>query len=52
MPTNDEHREMLERPDLSDKEVDEFRRDLQAFISQFLDHYFRKEFEPDEGYRE
>jgi hypothetical protein len=43
-----EWRELLGRKDLTDEEVAEFVQDLQNFAGQFLDEYFRDEFEPDE----
>jgi hypothetical protein len=48
MPTNDEWRKALGRPDLSNKEVEEFAQGIRNLIAQHLDHYFREEFEPDE----
>jgi hypothetical protein len=44
----DQWRQLLGREDLSDAEVAEFVQDLRNFASQFLDEYFRDEFEPDE----
>src|SRR2546423_639658 len=42
MLTNDEYRVLLERPDMSDKEVNALRAGLQAFLGQFLDEYFQE----------
>ena len=48
MPSNDDYRRILERPDMTDAEVDELHRGLQALISQVLDEYFREELESDD----
>lgn len=48
MPSDEEWRRMLGQPDLTDEEVAEFVKSLRTFIRQFLDDYFRDEFEPDE----
>lgn len=48
MPSNEEWRRILADQHLSEEEVDEFVRTLRAFIGQFLDNYFRDEFESDE----
>ncbi len=46
MPTNDEWRQILgER--LTDAEVAEFAAGVRTLVAQFLDDYFRDEFEPD-----
>jgi multidrug efflux pump subunit AcrA (membrane-fusion protein) len=46
-PPNEEWRRPLSQPDLTDDEIEEFRRDLRAFLGAFLDEYFRQEFGPD-----
>ncbi len=48
MPSNEEWRKLLARDDLTDAEIAEFVQDLRNFLSQFLDDYFRDEFEPDD----
>ncbi len=40
-------RTLLGRDDMTDTEVAEFLQDLRNFLSQFLDEYFREEFEKD-----
>jgi hypothetical protein len=40
MLTNDDYRQLLKRPDMSDKEVTEFRTDLEIFLNEVLDEYF------------
>jgi hypothetical protein len=44
----DECRRLLGRDDLTDAEVAEFLRDLEAFLGQILDDFFRDAFEPEE----
>ena len=44
----EECRKLLGRGDLTDAEVAEFLRELRNFLGQFLDDFFRKEFERDE----
>lgn len=48
MPTHDEWKHLLRGHGLSDAEVDEVVTVLRAFLSQFLDDYFRDEFLSDE----
>jgi hypothetical protein len=48
MITNDEWRKALNRPDLSDKEMEEFAQGIRNIIAQHLDHYFHEEFESDD----
>ena len=36
------------REDLTDEEVIEFAQGVRNIVAQFLDEYFRDEFEPDE----
>jgi hypothetical protein len=48
MPSIEEWRPILARQHLPDDEVEEFVEALRAFIGQFLDDYFRDEFESDE----
>ncbi len=45
MLTNDEIRRIMQQPELTDKEVDEFLSSLRAFLSQVLDAYFESEFD-------
>ena len=42
---------MLERPDMSDKEVEGFRLGIKRVIDTFLDDYFEAEYKPDEDTR-
>ena len=42
----DECRRLMGRPDLTDEEVSEFLADLDAFLEQVLDDFFRDEFGP------
>jgi hypothetical protein len=44
----EEWRKLLGRQDLTDEEMAEFVQDLRSFLNQFLDDYFREEFEPDD----
>jgi hypothetical protein len=44
----EECRQLLGREDLTDAEVAEFLRELRNFLGQFLDDFFREEFQPDE----
>lgn len=44
----EECRKLLGREDLTDAEVAEFLQDLRNFLGQFLDDFFRDEFEPDD----
>ena len=44
----DECRQLLGRDDLTDAEVAEFLRDLDAFLGHILDDFFRDAFDPDE----
>lgn len=44
----EECRKLLGREDLTDAEVAEFLQDLRNFLSQFLDDFFRDEFQSDE----
>lgn len=48
MLTVEECRKLLGREDLTDAEVAEFLQELRNFLSQFLDDFFRAEFDPDE----
>src|SRR5262249_21710332 len=48
MPSLDEWRKALGREDLTDEEVEEFVQALRNLLGQFLDEYFREEFQPDE----
>ena len=48
MLTNDDYRRILERPDMTDDEVDELRDGLRSFTAQILDEFFREEFTPDD----
>jgi hypothetical protein len=48
MPTNDEWRQALGRDDLTEEEVAEFAQAIRNLIAQYLDQYFRDEFEPDD----
>jgi hypothetical protein len=43
-----EWRDIIGRDDLTDAEVEEFVLDLRNVLSQFLDYYFRDEFDPDD----
>ncbi len=45
MLTNDEIRQILQQPELTDREVDEFLSSLRAFLSQVLDAYFDGQFD-------
>lgn len=47
MPTNEEWRRILGNR-LTDEEVAEFAQGIRNIIGQFLDNYFRDEFEPDD----
>ena len=47
MPSNEEWRKILAREDLTDAQVAEFVHDLRKFLGQFLDDYFRDEFDLD-----
>jgi len=47
MPTHEEWRRVL-GDHLTDEEVAEFAEGMHAIIAQFLDEYFRDEFEPDD----
>ncbi len=43
----EECRRLMGRPDLTDEEITEFLADLDAFLSQILDDFFRDEVGPD-----
>jgi hypothetical protein len=43
----EECRTLLGRDDMTDAEVEEFLRDLRSLLGQFLDDFFREEFDPD-----
>ena len=43
--SNDDYRHLLERPDMTDAEIDELRESLCQFLSTFLDEFFRERFE-------
>ena len=47
MYSNDEWRQALGRPGMTDAEIEEFRADLDVFLSKFLDEYLREEFQED-----
>ena len=47
MLSNDEWKALLGGT-LSDAEVEEFVQSLRTFLDQFLDHFFRHEYEPDD----
>ncbi len=44
----DECRQLMGRPDVSDEEIAEFLADLDAFLGQILDDFFRDEMEADD----
>lgn len=48
MPSNEEWRRILAQDDLTDEEVAEFADGIRTIVAQFLDEYFRDEFEPDD----
>lgn len=48
MLSNDEWRTLLGRKDLTEAEVTAFVKELRNFLGQFLDEYFRDEFETDD----
>ncbi len=43
MLSNDEWRQALGKPDMTDKEIEEFRRGLHVFINDFLDDYLKED---------
>ena len=42
--TTEECRQLLEREDMSDKEIEELLNEIRSFLSRFLDDYFKEEF--------
>jgi hypothetical protein len=42
-----EYRELLEKPDMSDEEIQHFLDDLHSFLNRFLDDYFHEEIDVD-----
>lgn len=48
MPTLDEWKHLLRGHGLSDREVEQYVKELRSFLAQFLDDYFRDEFLTDE----
>ncbi len=49
MLTNDDIRSLLGRPALTDAEIAAFLVDLDVFLAQCLDEYFRSLGEPSDG---
>ena len=42
--STEECRELLDRDDMTDKEIEELLSGLRSFLSRFLDDYFKEEF--------